>query len=620
MIVEMAKATVICLDSDREETLDALSELGVMHVVDVLEPGGDELEGARARLERAQQAFEAARAAAQRAKEKRGKGSRLRGVPAALNDVPSDFEADLDSDPLEQVIGLAEARKSGERLLEEMREELLRVEPLGDFDPSLVEELTKSGLQVKLLRSAPDAELAPPEDALLKEIGIDEQRQTYHLLVAVHPLEPAEIAAIGAAGEVKLPQRSLSELRMVIEEQAIQLERLDAGLASIAPRLPGMEQAMGELEQSVQMARVRAGMGEVGRVRYLQGYVPVQEVKTLRSAASRRGWGLQVREPEPTERVPTLLRQPRWVRPIGVLFNVLRISPAYREVDVSWAFLAFFTLFVGLLVGDAGYGLLVLALALFLTVKARGARNDAVTLLYALSLSVILFGAMQGSWLGIADLPSVLRSLRVEWLADQTNVMELCFLIGAVHMTLAHVWTAIGEFPRLAFLAQIGWVALVWSMFFVARALVLGRPFPGAVIYVLAAGVVLVAAFLMPPARMRQHLMEYVLLPLTLVGFFVDVISYIRLFAVGVATLAVAQSFNSMAASIGYDGVPSAIFAAIVLIFGHSLNLVLCLLAVLVHGVRLNTLEFSAHKGLTWSGFPFRPFSRRSDHYVSSAS
>ena len=326
-----------------------------------------------------------------------------------------------------------------------------------------------------------------------------------------------------------------------------------------------------------------------------------------------------MRQPEPTEQVPTLLRLSRWVKSIGVLFNVLRIAPAYWETDVSWAFLVFFTLFVGLLVGDAGYGLMVLALAVLLTVRARGVRSDAVVLLYVLSLSVILFGALGGSWLGMENLPPFLEALQVDWFSEQCNVMELCFLIGAVHMTLAHVWTAVVEFPRLSFLAQIGWVAIVWSMFFAARSLVLGRPFPGLIIYVLAAGVALVAAFLMPPSRMRQHLMEYVLLPLTLVGFFVDVISYVRLFAVGVATLAVSQSFNGMAASIGYDSVPSAIFAVIVLIFGHSLNLALCLLAVLVHGVRLNTLEFSAHKGLSWSGFAFRPFGRKPERYASSA-
>ncbi len=131
-------------------------------------------------------------------------------------------------------------------------------------------------------------------------------------------------------------------------------------------------------------------------------------------------------------------------------------------------------------------------------------------------------------------------------------------------------------------------------------------------LYLLGVGVLLVVFFMTPPAELKRNAINHVLLPLTLVSFFVDIISYVRLFAVGVATVAVMDSFNGMAASIGFGNVLTATFAVLILIFGHSLNLVLAALAVLVHGVRLNTLEFSSHKGLSWSGNPFRPFARRS--------
>ena len=81
--------------------------------------------------------------------------------------------------------------------------------------------------------------------------------------------------------------------------------------------------------------------------------------------------------------------------------------------------------------------------------------------------------------------------------------------------------------------------------------------------------------------------------------------SYIRLFAVGMAGLAISQSFNSIAASLGG---PLVILAVIVVLFGHALNLVMCFLSVAVHGVRLNVLEFSGQVGLEWSGIPYEPF------------
>jgi V/A-type H+-transporting ATPase subunit I len=88
-------------------------------------------------------------------------------------------------------------------------------------------------------------------------------------------------------------------------------------------------------------------------------------------------------------------------------------------------------------------------------------------------------------------------------------------------------------------------------------------------------------------------------------------VSYLRLFAVGVAGFEVAKAFNTMAADAASGGGFGYVNAALIAIFGHSLNLALCAMGVLVHGVRLNTLEFSAHLGLQWNGFSYRPFARR---------
>jgi V/A-type H+-transporting ATPase subunit I len=84
--------------------------------------------------------------------------------------------------------------------------------------------------------------------------------------------------------------------------------------------------------------------------------------------------------------------------------------------------------------------------------------------------------------------------------------------------------------------------------------------------------------------------------------------SYIRLFAVGMASVAIAQSFNSMASDMltGF----AAIAGVLVLIVGHSLNLVMGLLSVVVHGVRLNLLEFSGQLGMEWTGISYEPFSQ----------
>jgi V/A-type H+-transporting ATPase subunit I len=97
-------------------------------------------------------------------------------------------------------------------------------------------------------------------------------------------------------------------------------------------------------------------------------------------------------------------------------------------------------------------------------------------------------------------------------------------------------------------------------------------------------------------------------LPLSVIGSFSDIVSYLRLFAVGYASVVVSQSFNNMAVGAGIDSVLGGLMAAVILFFGHALNIILCFMAVIVHGIRLNMLEFSGQLGMQWSGKEYDPF------------
>jgi V/A-type H+-transporting ATPase subunit I len=188
--------------------------------------------------------------------------------------------------------------------------------------------------------------------------------------------------------------------------------------------------------------------------------------------------------------------------------------------------------------------------------------------------------------------------------------MLLCFVIGAVQLSLAHVWRLLLLFPGRGALAQLGWIMVTWSMFFLAKRFVLLEPFPLFMYAVLAGGILLIALFMLPLSAIGRNWPEYVRLPLDLISSFVDLVSYIRLFAVGMATYAIASAFNDMAAGIGGESFVYGLLAAGVIFFGHSLNILLAGMGVLVHGVRLNTLEFAGHTGIQWSGRPFSPFAR----------
>jgi len=98
------------------------------------------------------------------------------------------------------------------------------------------------------------------------------------------------------------------------------------------------------------------------------------------------------------------------------------------------------------------------------------------------------------------------------------------------------------------------------------------------------------------------------------------VVSYIRLFAVGLATVAIADAFNNIAANLGWSSLITGFFAALILLFGHTLNMLLGGMAILVHGVRLNVLEFSSHLGMEWAGYKYTPFKGKKSKILNTES
>ena len=122
---------------------------------------------------------------------------------------------------------------------------------------------------------------------------------------------------------------------------------------------------------------------------------------------------------------------PRWVRPIEAVMDMIGVVPGYDEVDFSPLFLLFLSLFFAMLVGDAGYGLVFLCLTVVLRVR-RMVPEGVTALLGVMSVCTIAWGGLTGVWFGIERLPPLLADVRVDWLTGPDaarNTMLLCFLI-----------------------------------------------------------------------------------------------------------------------------------------------------------------------------------------------
>jgi V/A-type H+-transporting ATPase subunit I len=591
MIVKMKQLTLLCLATDRDAALEALRELGVVHVADVQPPEGAEVDGLRARLADAERA--------------------LAALPAEEGPATADRPAD---EVVAEVLALLARRRALDEHGDALRRELARYEGFGALDVTVVHELAAAGIASALGVASATASLVAPQGTLLTVLSRDRHRQLFSV-VACGGWEQGR-PDLGAEYDlVPWPDRPLQELRDELDADGAELEGQAARLESLAAGREAVARAVARTADALRIAEVRAGMGEAQAVSFLAGYLPVHDCDALRSAAAEHGWGIVLDDPQPGDDVPTLLHQSRLVKPVRTVFDFLQIYPGYWESDVGWVFLPFFSLFFAMIVGDAGYAILLLILTAVLQWRLKKVPRHVFHMMYIVGGATLFWGVITGSYFGIPTLPAFLTALEVPWVQERDNLIELCFFIGAVHLSFAHVWNAVslgmaGAWTKV--IAQAGWLVVVWSMFFLARQAVLGRPMPGHLVYLLLAGIVLVAVFMKTPKEFKSEWIDHALLPLTMIGNFVDVLSYIRLFAVGYASVAVLAAFNDMAASIGFDSVLTAIAASLLLLFANALNIVLAGLGVLVHAVRLNTLEFSTHKGLAWQGNTlYTPFAGR---------
>ncbi|MBN2617568.1 MAG: V-type ATP synthase subunit I, partial [Spirochaetales bacterium] len=294
--------------------------------------------------------------------------------------------------------------------------------------------------------------------------------------------------------------------------------------------------------------------------------------------------------------------------------------PGYWETDVSPFFLIFFTIFFAMIIGDAGYGLLFILLTFVAQIKMKKF-NNVLALFYLISSATVVWGAMTGSWFGSNMIKGIpfFNGFILSQLDTDKEIMELCFHIAVVHIVLARLTAFVKSMKDklLSGFANLGWLSMTVGLLFLVKNLVISStdyPVPTYSLIIVAFGFIVVLIFGKQEkgqSFLKGVGMSLAFSPLTAldtVGAFGDIISYVRLYAVGLAGFAVAQSFNGMAAPLISSGGFGYFGGALILLGGHVFNIAMAALSVLVHGVRLNVLEFSSAADVNWTGKKFNPF------------
>jgi V/A-type H+-transporting ATPase subunit I len=282
--------------------------------------------------------------------------------------------------------------------------------------------------------------------------------------------------------EVAIPDVDFDSVdeKIAKKEKAIQGAKLILNALSIQRGF--LQDALDERVRRFEVRNVQY-CGEVveGQIRYWKGYIPEKKVDNLTKTAEKNRWGYIIEDPakEEADEIPTHIQSPRWAEKIRPVMNFMGLVPGYNEIDVSRVFMLFFTFFTGILVGDAGYGLVFILLTFIAHAKSRFKRKVEFQLVYTLSISILLWGVVSGTYFGSKFLAGIpfLNQLIVDQLAsfggDTIFVQKFMFLVGAIHLTIGHLQTAWKYINSVKAIAQLGWISIVWGLYLVVSQMVL---------------------------------------------------------------------------------------------------------------------------------------------------
>lgn len=641
MIVPMKKVSLIIRGDRKEETLNKLRSLGILHI-EILEGRGKKLEELKEKislLERTVFLLE----------EKKPKDTEPR--EATVQEAISIAE---------KVQALAEERKECSAEHAALTAEIERFADWGDIDPESLAELSREGIELSFYETS-KSEYETLGDSV-KTLPLAETKASVKFMIIKTGAEGEEevLAALNKF-QLVMPRESTGKLKEKQAALARRLEEIDGAAASDACYIDSMKKAVRACEKDVEFEVYRTGMedetlsangkSEVS-IAYFTGYVEAENVDRIKAAAKDNSWGLLVEEPTEEDNVPTKLKNNRFVSLIYPLTDFLGTVPGYFEYDISGWFLGFILIFFGIIFGDGGYGLLILAIALVPIIKAYKAKkpvSPAFLLMALMGLTTILWGTLTCSWFGITPerLPGWLRSLSIPvissvyadkiwypfWMTEQMgdgltkeqNVQIFCFTLALVQLSAAHVLAAIRHRKTLKAIGDIGSLMQLIGMFYVVLSLVVnanvfsfglviaGIPIGLVAVVFVAVGFVLNFVFGNYEGSIVKSIVaslaDIVSMLLGVVNVFADIVSYIRLWAVALAGSAISATVNELAGPL-FGRFVFILFAIFFLVFGHGLNMILNVLSVIVHGIRLNTLEFSSHLDMSWSGHKFQPFKK----------
>lgn len=524
------------------------------------------------------------------------------------------------------------SEKEYESLVEKIKqtdEEIKILERWGEFDPIIFAKLEKEGIFVKFYScSSEEFEKISEKGYNVNEISRDGNTVYFVLFTE-------ELIDLQEAKLEKVPMKKLSEVITHKNHLQTLLKEAILSISSMECYLKDLDDEMNKLSDELFFELGRENFSNLveDKVLYITGYFPVKSEKKVRELLDKNDVVYYIENPDfKNEDVPVKLKNDKFSSLFEVITK-LNSLPKYYEIDPTPFTAPFFALFFGLCIADVGYGIVMLlaTLGAFLVVKEKSFKSIAM-LGVVLSITTIIGGILLNTVFGLQILslpvPEDLKKFVV--FTDMNSAMGFAIFLGVLQVSVGYILQIINKIrlfgiegalqPLGVLLLFLG--ILSYAIVFIAPGdMSIGPirikyylslvPFSKIVFSAMViVGLILILLF----NNISQKIFIRPLIGLwelygVITGVPGDILSYLRLFALGLAGGLLGNAFNQIALMVRGDGnVLGIIFMTLILVVGHGLNLVLALLGAFVHPLRLTLLEFYKAVGFTGGGRPYRPF------------
>jgi len=410
--------------------------------------------------------------------------------------------------------------------------------------------------------------------------------------------------------------KPLSELELRLDEVELDLEDLQAERTSLTRWCRLYASSLFQLEDREALLDATQDTFDVTPLFALQAWTPSDKVPQLSKYAQGKGLALEIEDPGPQDKPPTLM-QNRPSLASGQDLVSFYMTPNYWLWDPSTVVFFSFAVFFAMILSDTGYALIMgLGLVAGWKKMGRSASGKRLRILFGTLVGTsAVWGILVGSYFGVAPAEgSFPDSFNILDMNDYDTMMQLSILIGVGHLVLANLADMRRRAMTLSALVPLGWTTIFLGA--ILLWLGTGGDDPNSLwktsgITALALGGAAVVIFTSTEGPFWKRLIAGLLALTNITTAFGDTLSYLRLFALGLASASLAVAFNDLAGQVRSElpGV-GILLALLVFLIGHSLNFLLAIVSGFIHGLRLNFIEF-----FNWSipeeGRPFQAFARK---------